>query len=97
MNDLGGNNMSKAILVMNMPQTCGECPLCASYQESTWSSREYWCPTLNNADVEPFVKKPKDCPLKPLPEKEYADTGIVEVDEFAAGYNSCIDEILGDK
>ena len=86
--------MGKAILVMNMPNCCDECfalddngdyPMCRITQEQrgyTFRTRE---------------QRMDSCPLKPVPEKEYADTGIVEVDEFAAGWNACIDEILGDK
>ena len=83
--------MSKAILVIDMPDTCGKCPLCASYQENAWAFREYWCPAINHAEVEPLAKKPYDCPLRPLPEKVR-----VHMDDWADGYNTCLDEILGD-
>ena len=92
MNDLGGDYMGKAILVMDMPQSCGKCPLFHGfYTDMTCGANNY---TINYPYPKDF--KPDWCPLKPLPEKEYADTGIVEVDEFAAGWNACLDEILGD-
>ena len=86
--------MSKAFLVIDMPQTCGECPLCASYQENAWSFREYWCPVLKNADVDPFAKKPRDCPLLKPP--EHVLIRYEEEDDWARGYNACLDEILGE-
>ena len=61
--------MSKSVLVIDTPQTCGECLICASYQESAFSVREYWCPAMKNKDVEPD-EKPEWCPLKANP---YAD------------------------
>ena len=90
----------KAILVVEMPSNCGECSICASWQESAFSTREYWCPSMDNKDVEPN-KKPDWCPLKPMPEKmqvcgKYPQPdGIVP--SYKIGYNACIDEILGDK
>lgn len=86
--------MSKAILVLNMPKSCGECKLhndSYDYHECivTGETQGYKFNTFKN--------KMGKCPLKEVPEKEYADTGIVEVDEFAGGWNACIDEILGEK
>ena len=90
--------MDKAILIIDMPSCCRECPVCASYQESAFSIREYWCPPMNNRDAEP-ESKPKWCPLKPLPDKMYESgtwtmSGYI-ADEFPNGWNACIEEILG--
>lgn len=76
--------MSKAVLVIDMPICCNECPICASYAESAFSPREYWCTVSDNTDVDPY-DKPKWCPLKEMPLK---DERVVDV------WNSCIDEIL---
>ena len=90
----------KAILVIEMPNSCGECSICASWQECAFSTREYWCPYMDNKDVEPNTR-PDWCPLKPMPEKmqvcgKYPQPdGIVP--SYKIGYNACIDEILGDK
>lgn len=86
--------MSKSILVIDTPKCCRECPVCASYQESAFSPREYWCSPMDNRDAEP-EGKPDWCPLKPAPEYElvwYDD----EKSDWERGYNACIDEILGD-
>ena len=90
--------MSKAFLVIDMPNNCKECRFFQEVREEDplGFCKDYKC-FFGCSHIGCFIERPKDCPLKPVPEKEYADTGIVEVDEFAAGYNSCIDEILGDK
>ena len=86
--------MSKAILVMDMPKSCGECNIYASWQESAFSAREYWCPAMDNKDVEPN-KKPDWCPLQELPKKQTIHCTDTAHHRFAKdGYNECIDEIL---
>lgn len=82
--------MSKAILVIDMPEKCIDCPICATYAASAWSPREYWCTAYDNKDVDhPYDDKPSWCPLKPVPDK-------VEVfmDDWADGYNACLEDIL---
>ena len=88
--------MDKAILVIDMPTRCGECPVCASYQSCAFSIREYWCST-NGKDVEPD-SKPDWCPLKKVPEK-YDVLAAIENNpnydpSYDVGRNDCIDEIL---
>lgn len=88
--------MSKAILVIDMPKSCEECSICASWQSSAFSIREYWCTAFDNIDVYPD-DKPRWCPLKSLPnkrkEKYAADVGLRD-SGFIDGWNACIDEIL---
>lgn len=88
--------MSKAILVIDMPTRCGECPVCASYQSCAFSIREYWCAT-NGKDVEPD-SKPDWCPLKRVPRMRftYVDHDDAETVNYNRGWNHCIDKILGD-
>lgn len=81
----------KAILVINMPNTCGECPICASYAVSAFSTREYWCTASDNRDADPN-KKPDWCPLKEVP-----SAVDVFVDDWADGYNACLEDIFGGK
>ena len=84
--------MNKAILVFDMPDSCIKCPVCASYQSSAFSSREYWCST-NGKDVDPY-NKPDWCPLKPAPEEQevWFDD---ERSDWERGYNNCVREIVG--
>ena len=77
--------MSKAVLVIDMPESCDKCPLLLRHDE------ERCCiPEKRNS----FCDKPDWCPLKPMPkeDKEY------HIHEFDAGYkkgwNSCINTIL---
>ena len=78
--------MSKAILVLDMPNMCCECPM---FTEDT-SHR----PICAFTGFQIIGCKDDRCPLCPLPEKEliwYED----EASDWARGYNSCIDEITG--
>ena len=86
--------MSVAILAIDMPSCCNECSICASYAESAFSPREYWCPASMNMDVDPD-SKPKWCPLKPAPEEQliwYDD----EKSDWERGYNKCLKDIIGE-
>ena len=83
--------MNKAILVIDMPKCCNQCSICASYQESSSSAREYWCPVDGN-NVEP-LSKPYWCPLKELPQKD-KDVYFEDYDKgYQQGWNACINEI----
>jgi hypothetical protein len=55
--------MNKSVLIIDTPKSCGECPICASWQSSAFSVREYWCTVSENISVDPD-DKPKWCPLK---------------------------------
>lgn len=55
--------MNKSILIINTPNNCGECPICASYQSCAFSVREYWCPVSDNRDAD-LNSRPEWCPLK---------------------------------
>lgn len=83
--------MAKAMLIMDMPSRCIECPLLASWQDSASAPRNYWCPY--NLEITIEVEKRSDwCPLREVPQKMEK---YHEYDEIALGYNACIDEILG--
>lgn len=98
--------MNKSALVMETPKNCFECPFSivdgndtdigyceveAMLAEEALITEEYY-----DYDSE---EKPKWCPLKPLPEKMAIPRGARNVDglEYAAGYNSCLNEIAGEK
>ena len=90
--------MDKAILVIDMPKCCNACPICASYAESAFSIREYWCTVSENTYVDPY-DKPKWCPLKPAPEKYDVLDAIKNNPDYDPSYdmgrNDCIDDIIG--
>ena len=86
---MGRSDTVKAILVLEMPSSCSECPCCyvprCEVNEKTLKTSEiYQC-------------KPDWCPLKPMPSKKEKPTKSESVACFNIGYNACIDEILGDK
>ena len=77
--------MSKAILIMDMPEECAKCEL---------YDHEYDVCIPTGKNVRTFGK-PNWCPLKPMPEKqEYSSID----DEFQRGgkigFNRCINKIL---
>ena len=86
--------MSKSILVLDTPKNCGECLICASWQSSAFSIREYWCTVSENTSVNPY-DKPKWCPLKPAPKKVKVMYGD-DSQDWDKGYNSCVEEIVGE-
>lgn len=86
--------MAKAVLIMDMPERCADCPLRNSEKTS------YVCCYLtlkNISSTDYYDKKPDWCPLRELPEKipelksgyEDLSTSIRRV-----GWNACLDEIL---
>ena len=101
--------MSKAILIIDMPENCSECPLDYDYlQGCTGDVREYAEP-----DEEPqsFYHRPTWCPLKPLPRLTDPDVALdmkaihsrmIDVNNtknalvrFIDGWESALDEIEG--
>jgi hypothetical protein len=82
----------KAILVLEMPNSCSECPLFGShYSDMT-------CRANGRGINYPYPKEVRQdwCPLRLAPEKRRT------TDDFWQGCvnivrNHCIDEILGDK
>lgn len=93
--------MSKSILVMDTPELCFECPLCA---ETVDEYIPYCCG--NGNEVTDYLRnksKPGWCPLKEVPERKdvsaYRNKGVLGLNtwvqaNYDAGYNACIDEIL---
>ena len=85
----------KAILVLEMPKNCLECP-CSDIGKDCFSND--YCELIANKEIESPYEKPDWCPLKPKPEKIRKQIGETEWQQgFTDGWNSFIDEILGDK
>lgn len=85
--------MSKAILVIDTPESCAKCPLFNGYYT------DMSCGALNNRGINypyPESFRQEWCPLKSMPEKD--ETYYLH--EYSAGYkvgwNDCINAILGD-
>lgn len=76
----------KAILVIDMPNECIECPCFYDY---------LYCKANMKADVLDD-ERPSNCPLKPMPQKKEIDwSDSFGKYNYKKGYNKCIDEILG--
>lgn len=82
--------MSKSVLVIDTPRNCYSC--CLHEPIRNWSYCAVKLKRIDDSSV-----KPDWCPLKPLPEKMAIPRGARNVDglEYAAGYNTCVNEITG--
>ena len=85
--------MSKAILVMDMPNNCKECELYVCYRQYAGDKGDCFCGmTKKDAD---FNNRPKSCPLRELPQKKEEAKPMHGSEYYKTiGYNTCIDEIL---
>lgn len=90
--------MSKAILVMDMPESCFGCNFMHCDEESDTET----CQATETArDIDLIEDRPKWCPLRELPEKRDTShpkacyTNSYWTDEMNAGFNACLDEITG--
>ena len=83
--------MAKAVLVMDMPENCFKCKL------QNWAN----CKITNKCHVGEY--RPDWCPLRELPEKKETTypqacyTNSYWTDEMKAGFNTCLNEMLGGK
>lgn len=79
----------KAILVVDMPKDCRECPCFYDW---------LCCQAKDGLNVV-GDKRPRGCPLKPMPQKKETRNAIQYrglAEEYRKeGFNECIDEILG--
>ena len=99
----------KAILVIDMPNTCEDCHLRLALDRyrciNTKENRLRWC-----GDEDGFYTsdtKPSWCPLRPLPQKTSGHgktycmvnsrvSSIPAYGEYDRGWNDCLDAITGD-
>ena len=82
--------MAKAVLVMDMPECCADCP-CGFFERDN--------PILNlicgvTQEDAYNVEKPSWCPLRELPEKKERRIGEHGERMFRAGFNACLNEIM---
>ena len=88
-----GEKKMKAILVIDMPTNCMDCPMC---QLSDWDG-EYHCFGVNSDEVNFKGDKPVWCPLRPLPRKlTEADISWGEQRGYRGGWNNCLAKITGE-
>lgn len=79
--------MSKAILVMDMPTCCSECPCCYVPRCEVFQKG------ITRENI--YESKPNWCPLREISKKKEANVMHYDTDyNYALGFNDCIDEIL---
>ena len=89
--------MAKAMLIMDMPSSCAECPIC----RGVCLGGAWVCPIKDEDENERFFgegdeERPSYCPLRELPKKlKVKDDKSMSEMLVKYGYNACIDEILG--
>lgn len=87
--------MAKAVLIMDMPESCFGCNLChIDYEEERATCQAY--ETVKEVNSGTF-KKPDWCPLRELPEKKKLTYTDLDADNKASGWNYCLDEILKER
>lgn len=86
--------MSKAILVMDMPECCADCP-CSFFERSNPILNLICGPEGEDANN---VGKPDWCPLRPMPERKGTAGKRTEINKLMMnrGWNACIDAISGE-
>lgn len=88
--------MDKAVLVMDMPESCSKCQFIYEFQGiKKCQLMDVLNGGTSRLSQNSFMKKRcEKCPLRELPEKEHNDN---EYDEYSdgwdAGWNACLDEI----
>lgn len=83
--------MSKAVFVLDMPDSCVECPLFSNHYN------DMYCRAMKYRTIDyPYPKDFKQdwCPLKVLPEKDKKAFLMEWSNGYKAGWNDCIEAIL---
>ena len=92
--------MKKAVLVMDMPSSCMECLFCRGLNVCRLKQCLEKDGVLSVFTVDNQIlnnSKPDWCPLRELPEKRSTEYNPARNPYTTEGYNTCIDEILGNK
>ena len=80
--------MSKAVLVIDMPESCREC-MCY-----VLGAAANFCGQTRYVIFDNKIKEPH-CPLKPLPEEDNDEHLSEWCRGYQGGWNDCIDAITG--
>ena len=78
--------MNKAVLVINTPENCGQCPC----YDTLFEMCRY-----KYKDVIVAKTRPDWCPLKPLPEEDNREHLLEWSRGYQGGWNDCINAICG--
>lgn len=90
--------MDKAVLIMDMPESCFGCNFMYCDEESDTET----CQAMETArDIDLIEDRPDWCPLRELPEKKDTHTTLEchtngsWTEGMKAGWNACLDAIEG--
>lgn len=93
--------MNRAVLLIDMPNECMECPL--RYKDG---DTDDWFRFRCHISDDQVAKgeRLENCPLKPMPNKKDVDEELAwdmfanmhDIQMLDVGYNRCIDDILGE-
>ena len=96
--------MAKAVLVMDMPESCDMCDFVDDEQPPRYGEKTLYCgvPGMGDDVTDYIACRPDWCPLRELPERMevcgtynaayYAKGG--KMPSYKIGWNACLDEIL---
>ena len=88
--------MAKAMLIMDMPSSCNVCRYCTVYVRKRSLISVCKLRPFSIIDKEKINERQEWCPLREVPQKEYLlNYPEYRENDYAQGYNACIDEILG--
>lgn len=86
--------MSKAVLVLDMPETCLECDFYYNDLDDNDMPISR-CSALKCKEIDEFENKYSDCPLRELPEKAYHEY-YCDNGRYDKGWNECLNAITGE-
>ena len=91
--------MAKAVLIMDMPESCDMCDFADDTQPPRHGERTLYCnaPGIGDDVTDYIACRPDWCPLRELPERKERRVGEHGERMFRAGFNACLGEILGEK
>lgn len=86
--------MAKAMLIIDMPSCCLDCP-CSKFNPNIKKECCWECEAngMELSDIDLDIERPILCPLREVPQK--MECPPMNGANYEAGYNACIDEILG--
>ena len=79
----------KAILVIDIPNYCLDCPC--------YNKSKLYCQVMNEMFTDEISNKPSWCPLKPLPQPMETETLDIGLQNWEHGWNAYRKELLGEE
>lgn len=88
--------MGKAVLVIDMPKDCFDCPMCI--ESIVDRCKINYKDIHGDGGIEETDSRPSWCPLKPIEHRDGKTDGHSTCMKwFTIGWNKCIDAITGEE